>query len=134
VNQLELARPTRARRIAALPHRAAPISVTVAWVTSAPELASGLRPMTLELATEPETGTRTWTCPQGRGSDWLAALCLSGSREIVVTAELGNDTSAKHLVLELAELLTQKLSATQALVRVLFLPRAGHSGNLRRAV
>jgi hypothetical protein len=42
----------------------------------------------------------------------------------VLTARLGDDQPAKHLVLELAELLTLELAATQPLIRVRFLPTA----------
>jgi hypothetical protein len=53
---------------------------------------------------------------------WVEALSSARCREVTLTARLGNDLRAKHLVLELAELLTQKLTATRPLIRVLFLP------------
>jgi hypothetical protein len=41
---------------------------------------------------------------------------------VVLTVRLGDDGRARHLVLELAELLTQRLSATKPHIRVRFLP------------
>ncbi len=51
---------------------------------------------------------------------WLADLAAARCHEVVLTAHVGNDRSAKHRVLELAERLTLELTATQPLVRVLF--------------
>jgi len=133
LNQPDLARPARARRIVPRPDRAKAVRVTVAWVPSIHELAPALMPATLELVAEPGTArTTTWTCSQTAGSSWVETIRSSRCKEVVLTARLGNDTSAKHRVLELAELLTQKLSATQPLIRVLFPPDGHDSRSFRR--
>ena len=48
----------------------------------------------------------------------------SGYPELVLTAELGNDADAKHLVFALAERLARTIGPTRPLVRILFLPKA----------
>jgi hypothetical protein len=58
-------------------------------------------------------------------SAWVEKLSSARCSEVTLTARLGNDLPAKHLVLELAGLLTQKLTATRPLIRVRFLPPLG---------
>jgi hypothetical protein len=67
---------------------------------------------------------RAWTCPKNFGSNWVDAISPARRSEVVLTARLDDDASAKHLVLELAELLTFRLSESKPLIRVLFLPAA----------
>ena len=64
-----------------------------------------------------------WVCSQPSDLGWEEALSAAGCEEVVLTAELDDDPAAKHLVLDLAERLTQKLAATHPLIRVRFLPR-----------
>jgi hypothetical protein len=71
----------------------------------------------------------TWTCRQLSG--WVEALSAARCSEVVLTA-LDDHPPAKHLVLELAELLTLKLAATQPLIRVRFLPAQHAHGRLTR--
>ncbi len=49
----------------------------------------------------------------------------------MLTAELDDDPSAKHLVLGLAEHLTQKLAASHPLIRVRFVPRSKRASATR---
>jgi hypothetical protein len=100
--------------------------VTVAWTPSSHD---GERPgagIEVELVADLDAAvTGTWLCPNGVGPNWLEALFCAGCSEVVLTARLGNDLSAKHRVLELAELLTFKLTATKPLIRVRFLAAKG---------
>ena len=100
-------------------------SVTVAWSSSNHEGASGLALTEVELVAEPEaTPNRAWTCAESPGPNWVEAISCAHCSEVLLTARLGNDLSAKHLVLELAELLTFKLTESQPRIRVVFLPTA----------
>jgi len=54
--------------------------------------------------------------------DWVEALSSARCHEVVLTARLGDNLQAKHLVLDLAERLTFELTEHQPLIRVLFLP------------
>jgi hypothetical protein len=106
------------------PDRAPAARVTVAW--SSDDGAKSFAPTELELVAGLEADpTRTWTCPQPFASNWVEAIASARCSEVVLTARLGDDLPAKHLVLELAELLTHELAATQPLIRVRFLPTAG---------
>ncbi len=67
---------------------------------------------------------RTWTCSEDFGANWVEAISSARCSEVVLTARLGNDVPARHLVLELAELLTFSLTESHPLIRVLFLPAA----------
>lgn len=126
MNQPELARPTRPRRahrIRSAAERVTAARVTVSWIASPHTDAESLAPTELELVAGLESASdRTWTCLQGFGSNWVEAISAARCTEVVLTARLGDDTPAKHLVLELAELLTFKLTQSQPLIRVLFLP------------
>jgi hypothetical protein len=53
---------------------------------------------------------------------WVESISAARCTEVVLTARLGTDGAAKHRVLALAELLTQRLAATKSHVRVRFLP------------
>ena len=96
--------------------------VSVAW--SPARDIEGARSAT-ELAVElgAEGGYRWSHAPEADGG-WLDVLAEAGCTEVTLTARLG-DHGAKHAVLELAELLTFKLAATQPLIRVRFLAEAG---------
>ena len=127
MNQSELANPSRrrrARRVAALPppHRAT-ARVTVSWQPANHDRAAQLGLSEVELVAGLEAvPNRNWTCLDGSERDWVQAIASSRSSEVLLTARLGNDLAAKHLVLELAELLTFTLRESHPLVRVLFLP------------
>lgn len=128
MNQPELARPARGHRprhvaVARAPERLAAARVTVACTPAHPGSAPGLEPIELELSIGPEAAlNRTWTCLESFGSNWLEAISSARCSQVVLTARLGSDPSAKHLVLELAELLACGLTDSQPLVRVLFRP------------
>jgi hypothetical protein len=82
-----------------------------------------LAPVHLEL--EPSssaTAGATWRCRELAGASWVEAISAARCSEVVLTARLGDDGRARHLVLELAELLTQRLLATKPHIRVRFLP------------
>jgi hypothetical protein len=53
---------------------------------------------------------------------WIETISAARCTEVVLTARLGTDGSAKHRVFALAELLTQRLADTKSQVRVRFLP------------
>jgi hypothetical protein len=98
--------------------------VVVDW-SSPLTVASGavLAPLQLELEAAPQgTALGTWKCRELSTAGWVEAISSAQCTEVVLTARLGDDGPARHLVLELAELLTQKLAATQPLIRVRFLP------------
>ncbi len=132
MNQSEPARPARRHRpqhVARDRERWAIPSVTVAWSPSNDQEASGFTLTEVELVAGPEaTPNRTWTCPEGLGANWIEALSSARCSEVVLTARLGNDHAAKHLVLELAELLTFKLTESQPRIRVLFVPTSAARG------
>ena len=111
-------RPLSAHGVTAGPHRSPTPRVTVTW-TPANDAPSA--PTELELVAE-LAGTTTWSCGGHFESDWVRALASARCSEVVLTARLDDDQPAKHLVLELAELLTLELAATQPLIRVRFLP------------
>jgi hypothetical protein len=104
--------------------------VVVAW--SSPldsEAGICLAPVNLELEPAPSASVvGTWRCRELSGAGWVEAISAARCTEVVLTARLGDDGAAKHLVLELAELLTQKLSATKPHIRVRFLPTLAELG------
>jgi hypothetical protein len=109
---IEPARPNAAR-------------VTVAWTPSSQEGAPSFAPTEVELFAGLEAAqTTTWICRQRFASNWVEAIASARCSEVVLTARLGDDLPAKHRVLDLAELLTFQLAATQPLIRVRFLPSA----------
>ncbi|HEY0469367.1 MAG TPA: hypothetical protein VGC79_34495 [Polyangiaceae bacterium] len=136
MNQPELARPTRRNRCRPLGHapgssaarQVSSARVTVAWTPAKQDSASAFAPLELELVAGPETEPkdRTWTGPEGFGSNWLDAIASARCSEVLLTARLGDDVPAKHFVLELAQRLAFTLSDSQPLIRVRFLssPRA----------
>ena len=113
--------------------RTKPLHVVVAW--SGPGVAAqASSAATAELEAERTcSGEPTWTCRQPAGLGWEEAISSPGCDEVVLTAQLGDDLDAKHLVLCLAERLTRQLAATRPLIRVCFLPgrRTGASSILR---
>jgi hypothetical protein len=123
--------PSPAPRVRDSAHRA---RVVVAWSPANEGGPSGSPPTEIELVAELEaTSSPKWTCRQSLESGWVEALSSSRCSEIVLTAMLDDDQPAKHLVLELAELLTFKLAATHPLIRVRFLPSAGDRRTSQRS-
>jgi hypothetical protein len=135
VPQPELALPAqrhRAQPTAGASAAGAAARVTVTWTASNHEGVSGAARNEVELVAALESAaSRTWTCPESFGSNWLDALCSAGCNEVLLTARVGSDSSAKHQVLELAELLTFTLAESQPLIRVLFLPSAPEPRRVR---
>jgi len=124
LNHSELAQPARrprARRGADLRERFTAARVTVTCTPGNHDCAPELAPGQFELVAGPSANS-SWTCTGGLASNWLESLSAFRCREVVLTARLGDDATAKHRVLELAEFLTFKLSDSQPLIRVLFLP------------
>jgi len=116
-------RASRARRGAKGRESFTTARVTVSWTPKNHDGASVFAPPQLELTRELDAGpNRSWTCSDYFGFDWVDALSSADCREVVLTARLGDNIPAKHLVLELAEHLTFKLTEHQPLIRVLFLP------------
>jgi hypothetical protein len=103
--------------------------IVVAWSSpSGTETGRCLAPLNLEL--EPSgstTGGRPWRCRELSDASWVEAISAARCTEVVLTARLGDDGRARHLVLELAELLTQRLSITKPHIRVRFLPSLAES-------
>ena len=129
MNQPELAPPARrlrARQVENAAQRFVPARVTIAWTPSRHDGEPQRAPIEVELIADLDPAvTSAWLCPPGVGPNWLEALFAARCSEVLLTARLGDDLAAKHRVLELAELLTFKLTATQPLIRVLFLPAKG---------
>jgi hypothetical protein len=76
----------------------------------------------IELEAELETpAATTWVCREASGSGWAEALSSVRCSEVLLTA-LSDDLPSKHLVFELADLLTLKLAASRPLIRVRFSP------------
>jgi len=94
--------------------------VVVAW-TPASEGAV-LEPTQVELEAQLETpASATWVCREPSRTGWAEALAAAHCSEVVLTA-LDDDIPSRHLIFELAGLLTLKLTATRPLIRVRFLP------------
>lgn len=80
-----------------------------------------LGPFNLELeGSSSGNAGRAWRCRELPGASWEEAISAAGCTEVVLTAHLGGDGRARHLVLALAEFLTQKLFATKPYIRVRF--------------
>lgn len=100
------------------------VQVVVDWSTAGEEPSPALSARVELEADESSVGAETrWTCRELGKRGWEEALSAAACDEVVLTAEL-DDPRAKHLVLGLAEHLTQKLAATHPLIRVRFLPRS----------
>jgi hypothetical protein len=109
------------RRAASEPARVA--RVTLACTPGRHDGAPRIAPTELELVVGlAGDSNQTWTCLESHGANWVEALSSARCSEVVLTARIGDDFAAKHLVLELAELLTFKLTESQPLIRVLFVP------------
>jgi hypothetical protein len=136
MEQLPRTNPAHFRDPAVAVGRFPTARVTVAWTPSNADSAPSFAPTEVELVAGLDAApTTTWTCHQRFASNWVEAIASARSREVVLTAWLGDDLPAKHLVLELAERLTRELAATQPLIRVRFLPTAGNRRGARsRAV
>ncbi|HEX2674656.1 MAG TPA: hypothetical protein VHM25_27460, partial [Polyangiaceae bacterium] len=116
-------RTARARRGAKGRESFATARVTVSWTAKNHDGAPPLAPPEFELTYELAAGQdHAWTSSDDFEVNWLEALSAARCHEVVLTARLGDNLSAKHLVLELAEQLTFKLAQHQPLIRVLFLP------------
>jgi hypothetical protein len=98
--------------------------VVVAWSSpSGVETGRVLAPVNLELETSSSgTAGGSWRCRELSGASWVDAIAAAGCTEVVLTAHLGGDGRGRHLVLELAETLTRKLSGTKPHIRVRFMP------------
>ena len=95
--------------------------VTVSFTRVEPELELGARPAELELTVGSATSAQArWVCLAPFAQNWLEIIASKPCREIVLTAQLHGEPSLQHWVLELAERLTQQLSASQPLIRVRF--------------
>jgi len=128
----QLVRTPRARRGSKGRARSTTARVTVSWSSGTQDGSPILAPTKVELTRELDAaGDRAWTCADGFEMNWVEALSSAACREVVLTAELGDNLSAKHLVLELAEHLTFKLTEHQPLIRVLFLPTRGAPRTIR---
>jgi hypothetical protein len=107
--------------------------VRVAWSPANEGGPAGLAPTEIELEAQLAAASSiTWTCRQPLESGWVETLSSARCSEVVLTAQLDDDQPAKHLVLELAELLTFKLAATHPLIRVRFLPSSTDRRAARR--
>ena len=127
MNQAQLAQTTRRRRVRQIASASEPVGarVTISWTPGHHDGFSPLAPTELELVTRLEADSnRTWTCPESIGASWLEAITSARCSEVVLTARIGDDLSVKHSVLELAELLTFRLTESQPLIRVVFVPAA----------
>jgi len=95
--------------------------VTIAWTPSIREVAVGCGRAVVELEAllGSDAGT-TWPWREPVAPGWVEAISSAQCSEIVLTACLGDDAEAKHLVLALAERLTFELSTCRPLIRVLF--------------
>jgi len=114
-------RPVRA-------HEAA--RVVVSWSSEGDrEAGRCFAPVNLELETSTTAPGGTWRCRDLSGASWVEAISAASCTEVVLTARLGHDGRARHLVLELAEQLTQRLSTTKPHIRVRFLPLQAEHGD-----
>jgi hypothetical protein len=118
---------------AAVRSRSNTASVVVAWRNTSADGAHELACTQVELSADLEaSGATTWVPRQPAGSGWAEALSSARCSEVVLTAQT-DDPPSKHLVFELAGLLTLELAATQPLIRVRFLPPNGTRRRARSA-
>lgn len=96
--------------------------VVVAWSSSSDtEGSRSLAPVNLELETSSSaTAGGSWRCRDLSGLSWVEAISAARCTEVVLTAHLGPHGRGRHLVLELAEILTHRLSATKPHILVRF--------------
>ena len=106
--------------------------ITVSWTRVDQEQTRGALPAQLELTVSYASPNARWVCLTPFAQNWLEIIAAKPCSEIVLTARLADDSNAKHLVLELAERLTQQLSAAQPLIRVRFLPTSRAARAVRR--
>ena len=125
MNQAQLAQPSRRRRVRQVLTERESARVTVSWTPGHREASAPPAPTTVELVNgiETEAGL-TWTCPENTGPSWLEALASAHCSEVILTARIGHDLAVKHSVLQLAELLTFRLTQSQPLIRVRFVTAA----------
>ena len=96
--------------------------MVVAWTAVSGDGALPLEPTRIELEAQLEQpAATTWVCREPSGSGWVEVLSAARCNEVVLTA-LDDDLRSKHLVFELAGLLTLELVATRPLIRIRFLP------------
>lgn len=115
--------------------RAKSVHVSVDW--SVPETlgARGVAPGRLQLEAVPTSDpsvTQRWIWSEAPGASWETAVAEAGCDEIVLTAQLGDDADAKHLVFGLAEQLTHALAASHPTIRVRFLAAPSPRARRRR--
>lgn len=89
----------------------------VTWTSGNHDGAPQLPPARFELVAKPGA---SWVCAGDFTSSWVDSLSAWSCREVVLTADVGDDVAGKHRVLELAEFLTFTLTESQPLIRVLF--------------
>jgi hypothetical protein len=107
--------------------------VVVAWHKVSEDGAAELEPTEVELEADLAAPTSaTWVSRLPSGLGWAEALSSAACSEVVLTARIDDPTS-KHLVFELAGLLSLRLAATQPLIRVRFLPPVGARRRARSA-
>jgi hypothetical protein len=110
-------------------HRREPVQVVLDWSSPLDAEAVGCHsPVNLELDASSSAIGGGWRCRELSGASWVEAISAAHCTEVVLTARLGDDRRARHLVLELVELLTQRLSATKPYIRVRFLPSLNELG------
>lgn len=124
MTQLSSTSPLRRHQRRARAARSNPVQVVVDWSDPAIPGSTAAR-VELEAESRRDGETR-WVSRHPSGSSWEETLAAAGCAEVVLTAELGDDPEAKHLVFGLADRLTRALAATQSVVRVRFLAAARH--------
>lgn len=119
---LSAPRASRSVRTGTVRRRSHAAHVVVTWTPANDGGSLTLEPTQVELEAELEaSASPKWTCRQPSGSGWAEALASARCSEVLLTA-LSDDLPSKHLVFDLAGLLTLKLAATRPLIRVRFLP------------
>jgi len=111
----------------------APVHVVVDWSVES-ERPGAVVSSRVELESASEHGSTRparWICRTAAGASWEEALLAAGCPEVVLTAELGDDPEAKHLVFGLAEHLTHSLAANHPMVRIRFVPSNGREARPR---
>ena len=112
--------PRRGRALQALQSTSKP-RITVSWTRVERERGLSLMPAKLELTVSQATPQQTsWICLTPFAQNWLEIIASKPCSEVVLSGKLEDDPVSKHLVLELAERLTQELAASKPLIRVRF--------------
>lgn len=113
--------------------RARAAHVVVAWTAVSDGGGLVAEPTQVELeARLGSPASTTWTSREPADSGWAEALSTARCTEVLLTAP-DDDLRSRHLVFELAGLLTHKLLATRPLIRVRFVPSAERVQQVRGA-